>query len=71
MAKGVLSLLHNIGSFFQRHPIIITIIFILLLISGGVGWLIHWAFYDIDRIQQGNFCLRKPRQMENTQLKRI
>lgn len=48
-------MLHSLKSFIKRHPILTAITIFLTVVAGLLGFMINWAFYDIDRIEPGEF----------------
>ena len=48
-------MLHSLKSFIKRHPILTAITIFLTVVAGLLGFIINWAFYDIDRIEPEEF----------------
>lgn len=47
--------MHRIKSFFKRHPIWSAFLLFMAVSAGLLIFLINWAFYDIDRLDPGEF----------------
>ncbi|PKH12158.1 MULTISPECIES: DUF5412 family protein [Planomicrobium] len=48
-------MLRNLKSFVKNHPILSALTIFIALAAGLVGFFINWAFYDMDRIDPGEF----------------
>lgn len=48
-------MLQSLKSVIKKHPILTAITLFITLIVGFLGFIINWAFYDIDRIDPGEF----------------
>ncbi|WP_200883323.1 DUF5412 family protein [Planococcus sp. CAU13] len=48
-------MLKSIKSFPAKHPIWSAVLFFLMIFAGLLIFIIDWAFYDIDRINPGEF----------------
>lgn len=45
----------SIKYFIKRHPVLTAIMIFLTVVASLLAFIINWAFYDIDRIEPGEF----------------
>ena len=49
----------RISSMFKRHPVLLSLSFAFIMIFCVFGYLFHWAFYNIERIEPGELISEK------------
>jgi Family of unknown function (DUF5412) len=46
-------------SFFKRHPVLLSLSFVFIMVFCVFGYIVHWAFYNIERIEPGELISEK------------
>ncbi|PRX67208.1 hypothetical protein B0G93_13117 [Bacillus sp. V-88] len=49
----------RMSSMFKRHPVLLSLSFAFIMIFCVFGYLFHWAFYNIERIEPGELISEK------------
>ncbi|MGG1629523.1 DUF5412 family protein [Rossellomorea sp. NRS-1567] len=47
------------SSLFMRHPVMISLSFVFIIVFCVFGYIFHWAFYNIERIEPGELISEK------------
>ncbi|MGD7057391.1 DUF5412 family protein [Rossellomorea aquimaris] len=47
------------SSLFMRHPVIISLSCVFIIVFCVFGYIFHWAFYNIERIEPGELISEK------------
>jgi Family of unknown function (DUF5412) len=55
--RGIL--FKRFSSLFIRHPVLISLSFVFIIVFCVFGYIFHWAFYNIDRIEPGKIISEK------------
>lgn len=49
----------RLSSFFKRHPVLLSLSIVFMLVFCVFGYIVHWAFYNIERIEPGELISEK------------
>jgi Family of unknown function (DUF5412) len=52
-------LFKRVSSLFIRHPVLISLSFVFVVVFCVFGYIFHWAFYNIERIEPGELIFEK------------
>ncbi|WP_406687808.1 DUF5412 family protein [Rossellomorea vietnamensis] len=49
----------RLSSFFKRHPVLLSLSIVFMLVVCVFGYIVHWALYNIERIEPGELISEK------------